>query len=100
VAKVNAEADPFRALARAVEYLTSVLRPASRRNLPAAAGWCWVAVHVIDALAVAIERGDLPDPWFRDSAHWRLNPAGWAPLAPVTATFRALTRRPGQEEAR
>jgi hypothetical protein len=100
VAKVNAETDPFRALSRAAEYLTSVLRPASRRNWAAAAGWCWAAVHVLDALAVAIERGDQPDPWFRDHRNWRLNPQGWAPLAPVTATFRALTRRPGQEEAR
>lgn len=100
VEEINAQADPFMALTRAVEYLKAVLRPASRRNWAAAAGWCWAAVHVIDALAAAIERGDKPDPWFRDHRNWRLNPAGWAPLVPVTATFRVLGRRPGQEEAR
>jgi hypothetical protein len=98
VAKVNAETDPFMALARAVEYLTSVLRPASRRNWHYAAAWCRATVHVLDALAAAVERGEQPHPWFREPR--KLNPAGWAPLAPVTATFRALARRPGQEDTR
>lgn len=100
IREINAEADPFRALARAAEYLTSVLRPGGRRNLPQAAGWCWAAVHVIDALAAAIERGEQPHPWFRDHRSRRLNPAGWAPLTPVTLTFRTLRRRPGREESR
>ena len=100
IREINAEPDPFRALARASEYLTSVLRPAGRRNLPQAAGWCWAAVHVIDALAAAIERGEQPHPWFRDHRSWRLNPAGWAPLTPVTQTFRTLRHRPGREESR
>lgn len=93
VAEINAASkDPFAACQKAFEYLMSVLRRASRRNLPAALGWCWAAVNVIDALAVAIDRGDLPEPWFRDHRNWRLNPDGWAPLAPVAALFRRLNR--------
>ncbi len=100
-ARINqAKDDPFKALRLAFEYLTSVLRQASHRDGPEAAGWCWALIHVIDAVAAAIERREQPHSWFRDRKNWRLNPDGWAPLGPVTATFRTLTRRLGQEDHR
>lgn len=83
----------MRAYDHACEYVKGVLRQAARRNMPAARGWCWVLVHLLDAAGNAIERGDLPHPWFRDHAHWRLNPAGWAPLAPVVKQFAAIHRQ-------
>ena len=99
VTKINAADDPFQALDLAVEYLTSVLRQRSRRNAAAAWGWCWTAVHIVDAVAAAVERRELPRPWFRDRASWRLAPRGWAPLDPVADTFRLiLARQPQQQE--
>lgn len=89
------EKDPFSAVSKSVEYLMGVLRKASRRNLPAAMGWCWAVVNVLDALAVTIDRGDLPDAWFRDHRNWRLDAAGWRPLAPVAALYRRLNREEG-----
>lgn len=89
------EKDPFSAASLSFEYLMGVLRKASRKNLPAGFGWCWAVVNVLDALAVTIDGGDLPEPWFRDHRNWRLNPAGWAPLAPVAALYRRLNREEG-----
>jgi hypothetical protein len=91
----KAEDDPYRALAKAFDYLKSVLDRADNRGRPAADGWRWAVINVIDALAVAIDRGDPSDGWFRDRRHWRLNPDGWAPLVPVVKLFRRLSREDG-----
>lgn len=88
----RAGGDPYRALECAVDLFKSALDRADHRNRPAADGWRWAAVNILLALAVAVERKDLPDPWFRDRRNWRLNPDGWAPLRPVVATFRRLSR--------
>jgi hypothetical protein len=98
-AKITAinEAAPFKALELAQDTLTSVLTQARHANEPAAAAWCWTVVHIIDGLASLIEGGTRPHPWFRDHAHWGLNPDGWQPPAALALVAdRIAGRRNGE----
>jgi hypothetical protein len=97
VARVNVAPDPFAALDRGAEYLDSVLRRMQRRDEAAADAWCWVVIHLLDAVCAAVQRRETPDPWFAARRNWGLNPAGWAPLVPLTRTITTklkLTEEP------
>lgn len=97
VGGINHAADPAGALRESVHTLTSVVTQAVRRDPVAGGAWAWTAIHLIDGLCVLVEHARQPHPWFADRAHWRLNPAGWAPpdaLAQVAAKIAG--RRPAQ----
>jgi hypothetical protein len=99
IPKINAEPDPFAALDRAGDYLDSALRKAGRRRDAEAQAWCWVVIHLMDAVCAALQRREHPDPWFADRRNWALNPAGWAPLDPLARTLAgALSLMPDGEE--
>jgi hypothetical protein len=99
IPKVNSAGDPFTALDRAVDYLASVLRRTQRRDQATAGAWCWAVIHLLDAAAAAAIRRDQPDPWFADRRNQVLNPAGWAPLEPLTRTVTILQLAPPPEDS-
>lgn len=96
---INRAVDPVKALKESVRTLTSVITQASKQDPAAGAAWAWTAIHLIDGICMLAEHARQPHPWFTDHAHWRLNPAGWAPpdaLAQVAA--RIAGRRPRNGE--
>jgi hypothetical protein len=98
---INRAVDPVRALKESVHTLTSVITRASNRDPVGGAAWAWTAIHLIDGLNVLIEHAHQPHPWFTDHAHWRLNPAGWAPpdaLAQVAAKIAGRRTRNGDNQ--
>jgi hypothetical protein len=99
VNKVNAATDPLRAAGLAGEYMTSILARAGRRDLPWAAGWAAAYIHLVDALAAAIERGEEPGSWFRHHGSWRLNPEGWGLIQPLADLLRVIARPPERKTA-
>lgn len=98
---INHAVDPVRALKESVHTLTSVITQASKKDPAAGAAWAWTAIHLIDGLCVLVEHARQPHPWFTDHAHWRLNPAGWAPpgaLAQVAARIAGRRPRNGENQ--
>jgi len=100
VAGINHAVDPVKALRESVHTLTSVITQASRRDPATGAAWAWTAIHLIDGLNTLIEHGIEPHPWFRQSANWRLNPAGWAPPAALAKVAARLAggKRNGEDQ--
>jgi hypothetical protein len=95
VDRINSAPDPVKAYRESVGTLTSVITGAFRQDPATGAAWAWTAIHLIDGLNVLIEHARDPHPWFTDRAHQRLNPAGWAPPAPLAQVAAKIAgRRP------
>jgi hypothetical protein len=99
VDRINSAPDPVKAYRESVGTLTSVITGAFRQDPATGAAWAWTAIHLIDGLNVLIEHARDPHPWFTDRAHQRLNPAGWAPPAPLAQVAAKIAgRRPRNGE--
>jgi len=74
------------------DYIRAALSQAENRNAPAAYGWCWFLVHLLDLVGHSIENRADPGAWFRDRKHWHLEADGRKPLRPVADLVAAITR--------
>jgi hypothetical protein len=95
VEKINRAAGPVLALKESEGALTSVIKKAVELDPDKGAAWAWTAIYLIDGLNALVEHGRDPHPWFMDRTRHRLNPAGWAPPAPLAqVAARIAGRRP------
>lgn len=98
VSAINCAASPREALRESLHALTSVVTQAIRLDPAAGAAWAWTVIYLVDGLNVLIESATEPHPWFTDSAHWRLNPGGWAPPPALAKVAARVAGRPKNGE--